>query len=234
MSEKGVCRTFLLFHCLLETDVVIFILADLSIWSYSLGHISCGFYRPVRSEEEEKQTLLSFFFLFCLIWSVCETANGFNYGEGEGEGGEPFGKKGERKAKYPPAPSHEAASKTVLRCRYGDFRLLDSDNDPPILNLKGHLNPTQFDGAREPISCLRVAGSLHHSFRDLRHALFSPEAICSIGSSILHEECRYFQSKLALRQNISLYGTCISEHNHFFWAKVPSQKDILCVRGLPI
>ena len=139
-------------------------------------------------------------------------------------GGEPFGRKGERKAKYPPAQSHEAASKTVLRCRYGDFRLLDSDNDPPILNLKGHLNPTQFDGAREPISCLRVAGSLHHSFRDLRHALFSPEAICSIGSSILHEECRYFQSKLALRQNISLYGTCISEHNHFFGQKSPPRK----------
>ena len=124
----------------------------------------------------------------------------------------------------PPAPSHEAASKTVLRCRYGDFRLLDSDNDPPILNLKGHLNPTQFDGAREPIRCLRVAGSLHHSFRDLRHALFSPEAICSIGSSILHEECRYFQSKLALRQNISLSGTCISEHNHFFGQKSPPRK----------
>ena len=64
MSEKGVCRTFPLFHYLLETDVVIFILADLSIWSYSLGHISCGFYRPVRSEEEEKQTLLSFFSFF--------------------------------------------------------------------------------------------------------------------------------------------------------------------------
>ena len=100
MSEKGVCRTFLLFHCLLETDVVIFILADLSIWSYSLGHISCGFYRPVRSEEEEKQTLLSFFFLFCLIWSVCETANGFNYGEGEGEGGEgAFRKEGRKESK---------------------------------------------------------------------------------------------------------------------------------------
>ena len=115
MSEKGVCRTFPLFHYLLETDVVIFILADLSIWSYSLGHISCGFYRPVRSEEEEKQTLLSFFSFFASYGPCAKRQMDSIMGRER----EPFGKKGERKAKYPLMRRH--------RKRFSDAVMAISD-----------------------------------------------------------------------------------------------------------
>ena len=222
MSENIVCRTFPHFPCWRR-----YIQTFQLIWSDDERHISVLFIRFLLSpcEKGEKQTLLSFFFFrpSCLIWSVCETANGFNYGEG---GREPFGRKeGKENIRLTPWSQHRRPFSDAVMA-IPDFSTLD--NDLPIWDPKSHLNPTQFDKAskREPI--LELGASSIFSEIYLSRTLFSPEAICNIGSSILHE-CRYFQPKLALQQNFPLFGPCIWESiNIYFWQKAPPKRFPLC------